>query len=269
MRNLLAYRQLILELAFRDLKLQYQKPFLGFLWMLIIPFSTAIIYKILFSDFFHVTNGEYPFLIHLITALLPWNYFVCSVQGANKSILNSKNIISQTPFPKYLMPVSIIVVNLINFLPTILIIVGFLIVFKVKISLFIIFLPLVILIQTGIILGLSFMAAGLQVIYRDIEYIIQILLMALFFLTPSVYTYTELTRNSNPYVIKFYLLNPLVGILNLYRLIFIDGYWNTLPKEAGLFNVFINPVIWSVVLLFTGYFVFKKCEKHFYDYLNS
>lgn len=268
MRQLFKYNELIFELTLRDLKLQHRKPYFGFLWMLIIPFCTAIIYKVLFSDFFHATRGDYPFFIHLITALLPWNYFVSSIQRANRCILDSKNIISQLSFPRYLLPISAVLVNLINFLPTLLVLTLFLVAFRVKLTVLIFFLPVVILIQTCLIIGLAFLVSSLQVIYRDTEYVIQIMLMALFFLTPGVYTLEDLISKSSGFFTKIYLLNPLVGITNLYRIVFIGGYLSALPKEAGFFNTFINPLLWSFALVFIGYFIFNKYEKRFFDYLN-
>lgn len=267
-RQLFKHKELIFELVSRDLRLQYKKPFLGFLWMLIIPFSTAIIYKVLFSDFFHASSGRYPFFIHLITALLPWNYFASSVQKASRSILDSKNIIHQISFPRCLLPVSAVLVNLVNFLPTLLVLTGFLIAFNVSLTILIFLLPAVILIQTCLIMGVAFLVSGLQVIYRDVEYVIQVMLMVLFFLTPGVYTLDELVTKASPSFIKIYMLNPLVGLLNLYRIVFIKEYFSSLPREAGFLNTVVSPVFWSAALLFLGYYVFKRCEARFFDYLN-
>lgn len=268
MKQIFEYKDLICELAFRDLKVRYRKPLLGFLWMFIIPFCTAIIYKVLFSDFMRVTSSEYPFFIHLITAMLPWNYFASSIQGSARCILDSRQIINQISFPKYLLPISIVFANLINFLPTILVLLGFLVLFNISFTVWIVLLPIVILIQTCLIIGLSLLVAGLQVIYRDVEYIIQVMLMVLFFLTPGVYTIGEVINKANPFFTKVYMLNPLVGILNLYRVTFIGGYLNRLPKEVNFFNTFINPILWAIVILFIGYYIFKKCEKRLRDYIN-
>jgi len=268
MKQLFKYKELIFELTLRDLKLQHRKPYFGFLWMLIIPFCTAIIYKVLFSDFFHATSGGHPFFIHLITALLPWNYFASAIQRASRSIQDSRNIVGRISFPKYLLPVSAVLVNLVNFLPTLLIMELFLVAFKVKLTMLIIFLPLVILIHSCMIMGLAFLVASLQVIYRDTEYVIQVMLMALFFLTPGVYTLEELATKCSPTFMKIYLLNPLVGITNLYRIAFIGDYFSVLPKEADFFNTLINPALWSVAVLFIGYGVFKKYESRFMDHLN-
>lgn len=267
-KELFEHKRLIYELAMRDLKIRYRKPFFGFFWMLIMPLCTAIIYKILFSDFMHISSGSYPFFIHLITALLPWAYFANSVQGATTSILGSKNIIKQISFPKYLLPLSTVLANLINFFPAILILLGFLIAFHIRVSGLIIFLPIIIFIHTLLIAGFALAASSLQVIYRDIEYIIQILLMVLFFLTPGVYTLEELINKTTPLFVKIYLFNPLVGILNLYRIVFIGNYVNNMPKEINFLNTFVISILCSLITLFVGCYVFHKCENRFSDYLN-
>ena len=267
-KDSLQHKGLIYELAIRDLKVRYRKPFLGFFWMLIMPLCTAIIYKILFSDFMHVSSGNYPFFIHLITALLPWTYFTNSVQGAAGSILGSKNIIKQISFPKYLLPLSTILANLINFFPAILVLLGFLAAFHIRISGLIIFLPVVILTQTLLIVGISFAVSSLQVIYRDTEYIIQVLLMILFFLTPGVYTLEELINKTPSPFVKIYMLNPLVGIVNLYRIVFIGSYVNNMPKEISFLNTLAWPILCSLAALAVGHYVFHKCESKFSDYLN-
>jgi len=268
MKQIFKYRDLIYELAFRDLKLHYRKPLLGFLWMFIIPFCTAIIYKVLFSDFMHITSSEYPFFIHLITAMLPWNYFASSIQGSARCMLDSRHIINQISFPKYLLPISIVFANLINFLPTILVLLVFLVLFNINFTVWIVLLPIVILLQTCLIIGLSLLVAGLQVIYRDVEYIMQVIIMVLFFLTPGIYTIGEVINKASPFFTKMYMLNPLVGILNLYRIAFIGDYLNSLPKEVNLFNTFINPILWAIFILCIGFYIFKRCEKRLSDYIN-
>ncbi len=268
LKGFFKYKGLIYELAIRDIKLRYRKPYLGFFWMLIIPFATAIVYKVLFSDFLHVASSPYPFFIYLLTALLPWSYFHSAVQTACRSILDNRNIVSQISFPKYILPVSTVLANLINFLPTILVLLGFLVVFRVKVGISILFLPAVILIQTCMIMGLALLVSSLQVIYRDVEYISQLLLMVMFFLTPGVYTLEELISKASPLFSKIYMLNPLVGILNLYRIAFIGDYFKNMPGQVNALNTLFVPVLSSLVLLSIGIFVFTRQEKKFFDHVN-
>jgi len=268
MKNVFEHKELIYELAIRDLKVRYRKPFFGFFWMLIIPFFTALVYKVLFLDFMHISGGKYPFFIYLITSLLPWSYFMTAVQGSVGSVLGSKNIINQISFPKYLIPVSTVLANLLNFIPAIIILLGFIAAFNIKISVLILFLPIIVLMHTCLIIGLSLLVSALQVVYRDVEYFVQIIMMALFFLTPGVYSLEEVIKEGSPILVKIYMLNPLVGFTNLYRIVFIGGYLNIMPREVNVFNTIIIPVVFSAGILCAGYFIFNKYEKKFSDYLN-
>jgi ABC-2 type transport system permease protein len=236
--------------------------------MVIIPFTTTLVYKILFFDFMGATSGRYPFFIHLLTALVPWTYFATSLQGSTRSILDSKNIINQISFPKSLLPISTVFANLLNFFPSLLVLLGFILAFNIRFSFLIIFLPLVILIQTCMIIGLALLISALQVIYRDVEYIVQVAIMVLFFLTPGVYALGELINKTSPLFHKIYLFNPLVGILNLYRIVLIGGFLKDIPPEVNFLNTLIIPVLVSIAVLFIGYFVFSKYENKFSDYIN-
>jgi len=267
-KTLIAHRGLIYELAIRDLRLRYRRPIFGFLWMLIMPLCTAVIYKVLFSDFLRVTAATYPFFIHLITALLPWTYFANSIQGAIGSVLGSRNIIHQISFPKYLLPIATVAANLVSFLPSLAVLLGFLIVFRIPLSGLMLFLPLVILLQTCLVVGLALLVSALQVIYRDMEYIIQIVLMVCFFLTPGVYTLEEVISKASPAFTSLYLCNPLVGILSLYRIVFIGRYLEHAPSQLNLVNTLVIPALASLAVLVLGYYAFRKYESRFSDYLN-
>ena len=117
-------------------------------------------------------------------------------------------------------------------------------------------------------MGLSLLAASLEVIYRDVEYVLQVILMALLFLIPSVYTLEELIQKTTSSFSQGYMLNPLVGITNLYRIVVIGDYIHDMPKEVNLLNTLIIPAFCSIVILITGYAVFKKYESRFSDYIN-
>ncbi len=268
LKSIIKYRNMVYELAIKDLKTRYRRPVFGFLWTIIIPFCIAVVYKIVFSNFMHAKVENYPFFIYIITALLPWRYFQGSVGESTNSIIGNKNLVKKVSFPKELLPVSIVLANLINFLPAILVIFILLGIFKFGYTIFFLLLPFVILIHTVFILGFSFLFAGLQVIYRDIEYIVEILLLTLFFLTPGIYSLNLVADLNNEYLFKIYMLNPLVGILNLYRLTLLDGFYKTLPQGVNVFNTLIVPLIFSFSMLIIGFYVFKKCELRFSYYID-
>jgi ABC-type polysaccharide/polyol phosphate export permease len=94
------------------------------------------------------------------------------------------------------------------------------------------------------------------------------MLMALFFLTPAVYTLEELRTKCGAFFTQIYLLNPLVGVLNLYRGVFIKGYFHSLPEESNIFNTLISPILWAIAVLIVGNLAFRKYEKNFFDHIH-
>jgi len=267
-KHIIVYKDLVIELAVKDLRVSYRKPYFGFLWSAIIPFCIAIVYKVVFSNFMHARVENYPFFIYILTALLPWRFFQSSIGESTRSILSSKNLVNKVSFPKELLPVSIVLANLINFLPALLVILIVLWIFNIGYTFFSFLLPFVIIIHTIFILGLCLIFSSLQVIFRDVEYIVEILLLSLFFLTPGIYSLNLVSELNIGYLFKVYMLNPLVGILNLYRLTLLKDFWQSLPEETTVFYTFISPIIFSLITIVIGFYVFKKCESKFSDYIE-
>lgn len=267
-KNIVTHREIILQLAIKNLKVRYRKPYFGFLWALIIPFCIAVVYRLVFSRFLHVRIENYPFFIYIITALLPWRYFQSSISEATHSILANKTLVNKVLFPKELLPVSIVLANLINFLPSILAILIVIGIFKMEYTFFSFLLPVVILLHTICILGLSLLFSGLQVIYRDVEYVVEVILLTLFFLTPGIYSLNLVTGLNTKYLTEIYMLNPLVGILNLYRVALLNNFWQNLPNQVTVLNTIVAPIILSFIILVAGFYIFKKCEVKFSDYIE-
>ena len=108
------------------------------------------------------------------------------------------------------------------------------------------------------------MTSAFHVRLRDTTYIVEILITAIFYLTPIFY-HLDLIKDISPQALRFYMLNPLVGITTLYRIAFLGGFTKILPGEANLFNLIVLPMILSLVILRIGFFIFKKYEPSFAD----
>lgn len=262
------HRELIIRLSFRELKLKYRKPFLGFLWAFLIPLFTVFIFQIVFSIILKISIREYPYFIYLMTAIFPWRYFQFSISRATTSILDSQNLINKVNFPKILIPISIIMAELINFIPTLLIMFVIILSSQPGFSLSIFYLPLVVLLHTLFMIGFSLIVSTLQVKYRDIKYIVETLLLGLFYLTPVFYSIEMVSKIFNDFLFRVYLFNPLVEIVNLYRISFLDNFYKSLPGNVSYFYILGVPIIWTILLLSIGLWVFKKNEKLFVDYLS-
>ncbi len=269
MRTLIQNRELLIRLALKDLRVRYRRPFLGILWSFLIPLCTIFIFQIVFSAIMRVPIGEYPFFIYLATAIFPWRFFQASVTKATTCILDNRSLIKDASFPRLLLPVSVVLAELINFLPSLCIMVAFLLFFNTNFSFLLICLPVVVLLHAIFIIGISLITSSLHVRYRDVRYIVEILLVALFYLTPVFYSLDMVVGFFKGFFLNIYLSNPLVGILNLYRVTLLHGFIDTLPEEISLFNTVGLPLFLSFFAFFAGIYVFKKHEALFGDYLAT
>lgn len=263
-QNIIQYRDLIWSLAVRDLKVKYRNPRLGFLWAIIMPLVMVFILKFIFSDFLKTQVGPYPFFIYLMTAIFPWAYFSTSVNTSIDCFVGNRELIKKTYFPREVIPIAVALESLINFLISLLVMLSIIFVFMRQIPVWIMFLPVLIILETIFILGIVFLVSSLQVFVRDIKYIVELLLMSLFYLSPTFYSLNT-AADSLGRSFKIYLLNPFAGIFILYRGIFLKGYFSTLPAGVSVLGVTLWTVIVILSVFLIGYYVFKRIEPRFSD----
>jgi lipopolysaccharide transport system permease protein len=261
---LIQYRHLVLDLAIKDIKVRYRSPVLGFLWALLVPLVTVFIFRFIFSTIMRVQVEKYPFFIYLMTAVFPWAYFAASVGGATESILINRDLIKKTYFPRQIIPVSVVLANLINFLPALLAMILILALFRMQFTILILMLPLVIFLQTLLAIGLALIFSSLQVILRDTKYIVELLLLIWMYLSPVFYP-LSMVANFSPGLLKLYLFNPFVGLFCFYRLALLKGFAQTLPVGINIFWLSFWTVILCVGVFLLGFVVFRKHESRFSD----
>jgi ABC-2 type transport system permease protein len=203
-----------------------------------------------------------------MSAVFSWKIFQDSLMGAVTSIVDNRNLIKESKFPQYIIPVSVVLSNFINNLPPIMLLFVFSQAILRKIPVFAFMLPLVIVNQVIFTASLAVIFSLLYVKYRDIKYIVELLLMLFFYLTPVFYSLSlvEGILNSNLYLA--YICNPLVGILSQYRSVFINGYLEFILLHAGFLSLIIIPVASTVVCLLVCICLFRKVKDEINDYLS-
>ncbi|MCM8778621.1 MAG: ABC transporter permease [Candidatus Omnitrophica bacterium] len=259
-------RNLLYHLALRELKIRYKYPFLGFLWMFFVPLAMVFIFKIVFSTIIKISVPVYPFFIYLITGVFPWNYLAMSLSQATTSLVDNSNLIKKVYFPREIVPFSILLGNLFSFSLSMLIVLIILPVCKIKLNYMISFLPLVITLETLFIAGIVLVSSSLQVLYRDVKYIVEIILLLWFYITPIFYP-LSLVEDISPKFLKLYLLNPFTSLITLYRLVLLPNFFSTLPKTMNL-SYLVSYTIFSCLIFFIlGMLVFKRYEPKISDFV--
>lgn len=265
LKELLRYRDLIWNLVVRDLKLRYKSSVLGVLWSWLNPLFMMTVYTIVFTVMRASSNGGIPersFPAFVLCALLPWNFFSGSLTQAVGSIVENANLVKKVYFPREVLPLSTVLANLVNFVISLLVLFPILLIFHVRITPWVLLLPLLILIQLCLTVGIAFMLSTLNVFYRDTKVILDVVMMAWFFVTPVFYPIEVLPRSKEVLgiVVDVHrwtrILNPMASLVAAYRDVL---YYGRLIGPDFLARTAVT----SLVILFIGYALFYKCSKVF------
>jgi len=259
--ELIRYRELIKNLVIRDLKVRYKSSLLGFLWSLLNPLAMMTVFTIVFT-FMMPDNSIPKFPVFVLCALLPWNFFRQSVMDSITSIVNHSSLIKKVYFPREVLPLSMALSNLVNFLLALTVLLPMLLVFRVGLTRWALLLPLVIFTQVLFTLGLGFMLSAANVFYRDTAMIMDVVMLAWFFVTPIFYPIDILPTHRLVFGIDLnihrltYVLNPMASLISTYRVILFHG---APPAADFFFRTFAT----SAFTLIVGYLVFARYSKLF------
>jgi len=249
--ELVQYRELVRNLVIRDIKLRYRNSVLGFIWCLGNPLLMMAVFTVVFTILMPTNIPNYP--VFILCALLPWNYFNTSIMGAIDSIVGNAHLIKKVYFPREVLPLSIVLANLVNFLLALIVLFAMLFALRVHLTPWALYLPLIIIIQTIFTLGLALIFATLNVFYRDTKIIMEVGMLAWFFLTPIFYRIEDLVPQ---YARLMYWVNPMASFISWYRIVLYHG---TSMEPGFIFRTFVT----SVIALVVGYLVFTRYSSVF------
>ena len=242
--GLVRYRELVRNFVIRDLKARYKGSFLGFLWSLANPLLMMAVYTIVFTALIPRDIPQFP--VFILSALLAWNWCSASVTGGVYSITNNAHLIKKVAFPRELLPLSVVLSNGVNFVLALIPLFVLAWVYGKPPSLYLLLLPIVMVVQLLFLTGLALFLSALNVYFRDTESIIDVLMLAWFFLTPVFYSVDDLSQE---YSRLIYILNPMASFISLYRLIF---YYQS-PTDLAFF---VRMIAQALLVFAIGYAFF-------------
>ncbi len=262
LRELVRYRELVRNLVVSELKARYKASVLGFVWSLLNPLAMMLVFTVVFSFLLTDKNRVEKYPLFLLCGLLPWNYFTAAVMGSIQSVVGNANLVKKVHFPREALPIAGVLAQLVNFLLAFIVLFAALLVFRAHFSPWLWLLPLVILIQTCFALGIAFILSTLNVFYRDTMMIMDVIMLAWFFLTPVVYSAAAYPR---AYLLLghivdvrrwAYILNPMASLINMYRDLLFLGSRTDL-------DFFLRTTITALVVLVFGYWFFIRYSDRF------
>ena len=254
LKELYNYREMVYNLVKKDLRGRYKGSVLGFLWTFINPLLQLAVYTMVFSTIMRVNVDK--FYMYLFIALIPWIFFTTSILGGTISIIQNKDLIKKIYFPRIVIPISTVLATFMNMVFSMIVVILTLFISGIGISYYILLLPLIMILEFFLVLGMVFLFSSLNVFFRDIEYILSIIMMVWFYMTPIVYTVEMIPEK---YKALFYL-NPMTNIVIFYRDIL---FYKRMPSFGFIGGVFL----YSMAMIVIGFFVFQKLQKNFVEEL--
>lgn len=243
------YRHSLWLLTIRDLRVRYSTSILGYFWSILDPLVMAAIYWFVFTQVFDRTVGGHPYIVFLLSALLPWMWFNGAVGDCTRAFLREAKLIRSTKIPRTIWVNRLVLSKGIEFLASIPVLAIFAIFAGAELHWQVVFFPLAIILQAILLIGVGLIVAPLVVFFRDLERAIKLILRFLFYASPIIYGLRDLPHGLD----RLAAFNPLAGIFALYRSAFF-------PEQLDWFAVVVGTGV-SIVILAIGIVVFRRTER--------
>ena len=252
--NLYQHHDLLIAWTKRTIHARYQQSLLGVLWTIIQPTAVVIIFTVIFTLFIPVDTGDIPYPVFSFSAMLPWTLFAASITDMVDSLVINMNLVSKIYFPREILPIAAMLARLFDFgIASVLLIILMLYYRLPFLSLYLLYLPIILTIQLLLALGIGLIGAALNVFFRDIKHIFLLGLQLWMYATPIVYPISVVPENLR----SLYSLNPLVAVIQSYRSVLLLQQ----PPVSGLsYSAGI-----AIVICLFGYWLFKRLEFQFAD----
>jgi lipopolysaccharide transport system permease protein len=255
------YRELLYNLTVRDLKVRYKNSVLGVAWSLLNPILMMLVFTLVYTVMLG-QNNQRTYAAFILCGLLPWNFFSGSIMGGTGSIVNNGYLIKKVYFPRAVLPTSVMMSNLVNFLVALPVYFVLAWLLGVRFTPYVLFLPLVVLVEMIFIQGMSLLLAALNVFYRDVQQIMEVIILAWFFLTPVIWDVSLLPASRTVLGVEVpvqrltYILNPMASIIATYRDILYYG------RPIG-WDFFLRTAVTALIVLLIGFFIFNRLKGRF------
>lgn len=248
------FRDLFLLLVRRDVALRYKQTALGLIWVVLQPLMASTIFAVVFGRLARIPSDGVPYLPFVFAALVPWTLFSQGVQRAGVSLIGDANLIGKVYFPRVLLPAASVGAVTVDVLVGLVTLAVIAVAGGVPLTAKLVALPLALVLTLGLTLGVGLLVAALNVHYRDFVHAIPFVLQVGLYASPVVYSSRLVPERWRP----IYGLNPLVGIIDLFRWLWLpigDFPWPSVAASALV----------STLLLLVSLLVFHRIERRFAD----
>lgn len=254
MLELWNFRELLVALTLREIKVRYKQTILGAAWAILQPASLTIIFTLVFGVFLKVNSGGIPYPVFAFSALVPWTFFSNSISFGSLSVVNNGNLVTKVYFPREILPLASVFAALFDFVMAAFVFIILMIIYKTPVSLNLLYVLLLVPSIVFLTAGISFIFSAINVLFRDIRFVIPLVLQIWFFLTPVIYSTSQIPEKYQIFI----RINPLVSLIENFRKVTVYGQSPNVSEISTYLLI-------SLIVFFGGYWFFKSKEKIFAD----
>jgi lipopolysaccharide transport system permease protein len=262
LKELWLFRELVYFLTWRDVKVRYKQTALGAAWAILQPFLTMVVFSIFFGRLAKVPSDGVPYPIFSYTGLLPWGLFTKALTDAGRSLVAHRSMITKIYFPRLAIPIASVLGGVVDFALAFIVLIGMMLYYNyapnstyhIQLTPAVFTLPLFLLLAIITALGVGLWLSALNVLYRDINYIIPFLTQFWLFITPVAYPASMIPEKWQ----LIYALNPMTGVVEGFR-------WALLGTVEAPGPMLAVSTTIAILGLVTGLFYFRRMERNFAD----
>lgn len=247
--QLLDYRELLFAWTIREIRARYRQSLLGFGWALIQPIFQMVVISIVFGSFLRVPSGDVPYPIFAFVAILPWTLFAGAINAAVPSILGNMQLVTKIYFPREILPISAALARLVDFAIALVVFAALMIWYDIPLYNTVVYVPLLLVIQMLLALGIGLLGSAVTVFVRDISFAIPLAMQIWMYLSPVIYPLSEVP----PRWRVLYMLNPMTGVIDSYRRVVLQGQ----PPDPTYLAI---AAAMALVVFLVAFVYFKRVE---------
>jgi lipopolysaccharide transport system permease protein len=255
-RRIWQHRSLLISLVRRQYQLRYRQSFGGWIWAILPPILGAGVGTLVFHQVAGIDTGTTPYPLFIMAGLVPWTFFASSLQLGVPSIVVFQMIVSRVPFPRAVVPLSMLGLALLDLLVASVVFVIFTYVLGEGLLLSWLWVPVLLIIEVGLTAGVVLLGSAVNVFARDLRVGIPLLVQVWLFLTPVLYPLDSVPSD----IRNLYLLNPMTGLIESFRDVLLYG-------RSPAFEMLVPGLSGAVLLLVVGSWYFRSTEVRFADVL--
>ncbi|OGD83132.1 hypothetical protein A3A54_01115 [Candidatus Curtissbacteria bacterium RIFCSPLOWO2_01_FULL_39_62] len=253
-KELISYRELLIALTKREIKIRYKQTTLGSAWAVLQPFSLMLIFSLVFGVFLGLESQGLPYPVFYYSALLTWLFFSTSMSFGSHSVINNSNLVAKVYFPRETLPLASLGAAVLDLMVASIIFVLMMAYYNIPLSFNLIYLIPIIFILILFTLSVVLFTSALVVIWRDLKFVVPLVVQIWMFASPIIYPVNKVPENLQ----FFYMLNPMAVVIENFRRV-------TLFAKEPVFSQILTAAVISVILFFISYYFFKIKEKSFAD----